>query len=54
MLGIFNRAAAINMPGTTLSQFGIKINASKPDAIATASIESAINSRLANENFMPV
>ncbi len=42
------------MPGTTLSQFGISTKPSKPVAVATASMESAISSRLARENFMPV
>ena len=52
--GIFKRAAAINMPGTTLSQFGMSTSPSKPDAIATDSMESAISSRLASEYFIPV
>ena len=52
--GILSRAAAISMPGTTLSQFGIRTRPSKPLAVATASMESAISSRLASENFMPV
>ena len=52
--GMFSRAAAISMPGTTLSQFGISTSASKPEAIVTASMESAMSSRLASEYFMPV
>ena len=51
---MLRRAAAISMPGTTLSQFGIRTRPSKPEAIATASIESAMSSRLASEYFMPV
>ena len=52
--GILSRAAAISMPGTTLSQFGMRTSASNPEAIVTASMESAMSSRLASEYFMPV
>ena len=52
--GIFNLAAAINIPGTTLSQFGINTIASKGVAIATASTESAISCLVTNEYFIPI
>ncbi len=51
--GKSRRAAAINMPGTILSQLGMKTNASKACASAIVSAESAISSRLAREYFMP-
>ena len=51
--GKSSRAAAINMPGTILSQFGIKTRASKAWAKAIVSAESAISSRLAREYFIP-
>jgi 3-isopropylmalate/(R)-2-methylmalate dehydratase large subunit len=51
--GKSKRAAAMSMPGTTLSQLGIKTKASKAWAMAITSIESAISSRLAKEYFMP-
>ena len=44
----------MSIPGTTLSQFGMSTSASKPEAIVTASMESAMSSRLASEYFMPV
>jgi hypothetical protein len=53
MLGIFSRAAAISIPGTILSQLATKTKASKQWAKATDSMESAINSRVGNEYFMP-
>ena len=49
ILGILSLAAAINIPGTILSQLGISTKASKPCAIAITSIESAINSLEARE-----
>ena len=52
--GIFNLAAAISIPGTILSQFGISTRASRPCAIVIDSIESAISSRLAREYFIPL
>ena len=52
--GIFNLAAAINIPGTTLSQFGINTIASKGVAIATASTESVISCLVTNEYFIPI
>ena len=52
--GIFSLAAAINIPGTTLSQFGINTIASNGVAIATASIESAIMFLVTSENFIPI
>ncbi len=53
MAGRFRRRAAINMPGTILSQLGIKTMPSKPWAMAMDSQLSAISSRLAREYFMP-
>jgi hypothetical protein len=47
------RAAAISMPGTILSQLGIITMASRPWAMAMISTESAISSRLASEYFIP-
>ena len=47
--GRLSRAAAMSIPGTTLSQLGIKISASKPWAIAIHSMESAISSRVGSE-----
>ena len=52
--GILRRAAAINMPGTTLSQFGMNTIASNGVAIAVASIESAMILRVTKEYFMPI
>ncbi len=52
-VGRFSLAAAISMPGTILSQFGTMTIASKAWAIAITSTESAINSRLASEYFIP-
>ena len=51
--GIFNLKAAITIPGTILSQFGINTNASKAWAFAIHSIESAISSLVAKEYFIP-
>ena len=53
-VGRFSRAAAIRSPGTFLSQFGTITSPSKPCAIAIASVESAIRSRVTSEYFMPV
>ncbi len=52
-VGIFTRAAAISIPGTILSQLGMQIIASKQCARNMASTQSAINSRLAREYFIP-
>ena len=51
--GRFNLTAAISIPGTILSQFGMKTSASKACASTTTSAESAINSRLGKLYFMP-
>ena len=47
--GRFSRSAAISMPGTILSQFGISTKPSKQWAAARVSTESAISSRDAKE-----
>ena len=52
--GRSRRAAAISMPGTILSQLGMKTRASNGCAVAMTSIESAISSLEASEYFMPV
>ena len=52
--GKFKRAAAINIPGTTLSQLGMNTIASNGVAIAEASIESAIILRVTKEYFIPM
>ena len=52
--GILSLAAAISIPGTTLSQFGMKTIASKGVAIAVASIESAIIFLVTSEYFIPM
>ncbi len=51
--GRFRRRAAISMPGTILSQFGMNTMPSKPWAMAIDSQLSAISSRDAREYFMP-
>src|SRR5687768_13759261 len=51
--GIFTRAAAIIMPGTILSQFGMQTTPSKQWARSIVSTQSAINSREASEYFIP-
>ncbi len=51
--GMFSLIAAINMPGTILSQLGIRTIPSKRWASTVTSTESAIISRLASEYFMP-
>ena len=52
--GKFKRAAAINIPGTTLSQLGMNTIASNGVAIAEASMESAIILRVTKEYFIPM
>ena len=52
--GMFKRAAAISMPGTILSQFGMSTSASNWCACASVSTLSAISSRLGSEYFMPM
>ena len=54
MEGIFTRAAAISIPGTILSQLGMKTTPSKQWARSMVSTQSAISSRLAREYFMPI
>ncbi len=51
--GRSSRAAAMSIPGTILSQFGINTRASKAWARAIISMESAMSSRLASEYFIP-
>ena len=53
MVGMLQRAAAIIIPGTILSQLGMQIMASKRWASIMVSTQSAISSRLGSENFMP-
>jgi len=45
--------AAINMPGTILSQLGMQIMPSNAWAATIVSTLSAISSRLGSEKFMP-
>ena len=52
-VGMFIRAAAISMPGVTLSQLGIRTSASKRWASTISSTESAMISRLGSEYFIP-
>jgi len=52
-VGRFSLAAAMAMPGITLSHEGMSTRASKACARATVSTESAISSRDAREYFMP-
>ena len=47
--GRLSRAAAISIPGTILSQLGIKMSASNPCAITMHSMESAMSSRVTSE-----
>ena len=54
IVGMLRRAAAISRPGTFLSQLGTITSASKAWAIAIASVESAMRSRVTSEYFMPV
>ena len=51
--GIFRRIMAMSMPGTHLSQLGMKTSASKACARAMISMESAMNSRDGREKRMP-
>ena len=53
IVGMLQRTAAINMPGTILSQLGMQIMPSKQWASTIVSTQSAINSRLGSEYFMP-
>ena len=53
MVGMFTRAAAMSRPGTFLSQLGIITSPSNWWAIAMASVESAIRSRVTREYFIP-
>ena len=53
IVGIFTLAAAINRPGTFLSQLGIHTRPSKPCAIAIHSVLSAIRSLVTREYFIP-
>ena len=52
-VGRSRRAAAISMPGTILSQFGIITRASNWCAVTMHSTLSAISSRVTREYFMP-
>ena len=51
--GRFRRRAAINIPGTILSQFGINTRASKQCAFTIHSMVSAISSRELKEKCIP-
>ena len=53
MAGMFRRSAAMSMPGTHLSQLGIRTSPSKGWAVAMISTESAMISREGRENLMP-
>ena len=53
MVGMFTRAAAMSRPGTFLSQLGIITRPSNWWAMAMASVESAMRSRVTREYFMP-
>ena len=53
-VGMFTRIAAMNMPGTILSQFGMQIMPSKRCASIIVSTLSAISSRDGKENFIPL
>ena len=54
MDGMLRRAAAISIPGTILSQFGMSTRPSNWCACASVSTLSAISSRLGREYFMPM
>ncbi len=54
MAGMFSRAAAMRRPGTFLSQLGIMTRPSNWWAMAMASVESAMRSRVTREYFMPM
>ena len=51
--GMSNLAAAMTIPGTTLSQLGMSTRPSSAWALAMISTESAMTSLLTNEYFMP-
>ena len=51
--GMFKRAAAMTIPGTILSQLVTKTRPSRAWALATSSMESAINSRLGRLKRIP-
>ena len=53
MVGMLQRIAPMNMPGTILSQLGMQIIASKRWASIIVSTQSAISSREGSENFIP-
>ena len=53
MVGMSRRAAAISIPGTILSQLGMRTRPSKGWAITIDSTESAISSRELSEYFIP-
>ena len=53
MEGMFTRRAAMIMPGTILSQLGMKTSPSKGWALAMISTESAMCSREGREKNMP-
>ena len=53
MAGTLSRTAAISMPGTILSQLGMKTRASKAWPSAMISTVSAMSSRLGRLYFMP-
>ena len=52
--GRFIRQAAMSMPGTILSQFGMKTTASMGWAVSITSMESAMSSREQREYFIPL
>ena len=54
IVGMFSRMAPMSIPGTTLSQLGMQIMASKGWAMPMISTLSAMISRLGREYFMPV
>ena len=53
IVGMLTRIAAINMPGTILSQLGMQTMPSKQWARSMVSTQSAISSREGSEYFMP-
>ncbi len=53
IVGMLTLIAAINIPGTILSQFGMQTIASKRCASIIVSTQSAINSREGSEYFIP-
>ena len=52
-VGMLTRMAAINMPGTILSQFGMQTMPSKQCALSMVSTQSAMSSRDGSEYNMP-